>query len=144
MSAQRTGARILIVDDFDDAREMYAEFLSSVGHRVVSVADGQAALEAAVREAFDLIILDIALPKLDGISVIKRLRAREATKHTPIITLSASVEEEVRMSAVEAGADQALDKPCLPMELETAVRVLLQRGKPSLGPDQRTRTKTDR
>jgi two-component system, cell cycle response regulator DivK len=144
MSAQPTGAHILIVDDFDDAREMYAEFLSSVGHRVVSVGDGQAALETAMSEPFDLIILDIALPKLDGISVIKRLRAREATRRTPIITLSASVEEEVRMSAVEAGADLALDKPCLPMELETAVRVLLQRGKRSLGPEARTRPKPDR
>lgn len=141
--APPTGARILLVDDFDDAREMYAEFLSSAGHRVLAVADGQAALEVAARESFDLIILDIALPKLDGISVIKRLRAQEATKQTPIITLSASVEEEVRMSAVEAGADLALDKPCLPMELETAVRVLLQRGKRPLGRDARTRTKSE-
>ena len=125
---QRTGSRILLVDDFDDARDMYAEFLSSSGHYVLAVGDGQAALEAAERERLDLIILDIALPKLDGITVIKMLRSREATKRTPIITLSASVEEEVRMAAVEAGADLALDKPCLPAELETAVRDFLERG----------------
>jgi len=123
-----TGGCILLVDDFDDAREMYGEFLASLGHRVLTAADGHAALEAAEREQLDLIILDIGLPRLDGIAVIRLLRAREGTRRTPIITLSAMVEDGMRTAAVEAGADLALDKPCLPMELEIAVRAFLQHG----------------
>src|SRR5215472_17164450 len=95
--AKPQGARILLVDDFDDAREMYAEFLAATGHSVISASDGEQALEAAARHPFDLIILDIALPRLDGISVIRTLRRWPQTKLTPIITLSASVNEEMRL-----------------------------------------------
>ena len=119
-------AQILLVDDFHDAREMYAEFLASNGHRVTPAADGQEALDLAEREKFDLIILDIALPRVDGISVIRALRRREPNQRTPIITLSASVNEETRHEALEAGANLALDKPCLPEELAAAVAKMLQ------------------
>jgi len=119
-------ARILLVDDFDDAREMYAEFLAAVGHSISAAADGQQALDLAQRERFDVIILDIALPKVDGISVIRTLRNWPQTKGTPIITLSASVNEETRYEAVRAGANLSLEKPCLPDELATAVRKILR------------------
>jgi CheY-like chemotaxis protein len=124
-SGAEGGARILLVEDFLDAREMYAEFLDAVGHEVVAVGDGRAALEEAALREFDLIILDIALPILDGITVIRRLRERPLTRKTPIITISASVEEQVRASASAAGANLALDKPCLPAELEEAIEQLL-------------------
>ena len=116
---------VLVVDDFDDARDMYAEFLGAGGYAVTAAADGEQALQAAARQQFDVIILDIALPKLDGISVIRELRRRN--DHTPVITLSASVNEETRDNAVQAGASLALEKPCLPDELAEAVRRTLQR-----------------
>ena len=118
---------VLLVDDFDDAREMYAEFLRAAGHRVTEAADGHEALERAERETYDLIILDIALPRVDGISVIRALRKRERNRRTPIITLSASVNEETRHEALEAGANLALDKPCLPDELAQAVSKMLRK-----------------
>jgi CheY-like chemotaxis protein len=125
MKSEAPGVRILLVEDFLDAREMYAEFLESVGHEVVAVGDGRAALEQASLREFDLVILDIALPVLDGITVIRRLRERPMTRLTPIITISASVDERVRHRASEAGANLALEKPCLPAELDAAVREVL-------------------
>lgn len=119
-------AQILLVDDFDDAREMYAEFLAAAGHRVTPAADGQEALDRAEGTKFDLIILDIALPRVDGISVIRALRKREPNQKTPIITLSASVNQETRDQALDAGANLALEKPCLPEELATAVAKMLR------------------
>jgi DNA-binding response OmpR family regulator len=119
-------ARILLVEDFEDAREMYAEFLCGAGHSISAAADGQQALDMAEHGGFDLIILDIALPKVSGITVIRRLRTWPQTKETPIITLSASVDDDTRYEAVNAGANLSLEKPCLPDELAAAVRKLLR------------------
>src|SRR5258708_11887374 len=96
---QRTGSRILLVDDFDDARDMYAEFLSSSGHQVVAVGDGQAALETPGREPLRLIILHIALPHVPGIPGIKMPRSPQATKPAATLTLPPSVEDGVRPGA---------------------------------------------
>lgn len=123
--------RILIVDDFDDARELYAEFLRLRGYEVTGAADGPAALHLALPAHFDLIILDLALPRMDGLEVLRALRADANTARTPIIILSASVGREPREETLRAGADLFLEKPCLPDELEAAIQKLLasrQRG----------------
>ena len=115
------GARILLADDDRDCREMYAEFLSHVGHSVVAAADGEEALAYATRFPFDVIILDLALPKLDGYKVLREVRNTEPVNDTPVITISAG-DEEMHARAIAAGADLTLAKPCLPAELERAVR----------------------
>lgn len=120
--------RILIVDDFDDARELYAEFLRLRGYEVTGAADGPAALHLALPASYDVIILDLALPRMDGISVLRALRADAKTARTPIIILSASVGSEPREETLRAGADLFLEKPCLPDELEAAIVGVLGRG----------------
>ena len=119
-------ARILIVDDFEDARELYAEYLRMRGFEVSGAADGEAALHLALPASFDLIILDLALPRMDGIAVLREVRRHPQTARTPIIILSASVGDEARDQTLLAGADLFLEKPCLPDELEKAVVTLLE------------------
>ena len=130
-------ARILVVDDNDDARAICHELLSVDGHRVVTAADGEEAIAYALRVPFDLILLDLCLPKVDGIRVIKELRSSPAAKSTPIITLSAA-DELMHAQALAAGADLALEKPCAPHELQAAVRTFVDgdrrgRGKKARG-----------
>ena len=119
-------ARLLIIDDFEDARDLYAEYFRQRGFEVNSAADGESALHLALPSAYDLIILDLALPRMDGIAVLRELRSHPHTAATPIIILSASVGEEPRRETLRAGANLFLEKPCLPDELEKAVRGLLQ------------------
>jgi DNA-binding response OmpR family regulator len=128
---QRLPAHILIVDDYADSREMYAEMLSFAGYLVVTAKDGEEALERADKEHFDLIVLDLALPKVDGIAVIRSLRSRPATREVPIITLSASVGQNAHQAVRAAGGDLSLDKPCLPDDLEARIRGFLQRRRPA-------------
>lgn len=116
--------RVLVVDDNEDSRDIYSETLSLAGHRVVAAADGEEALAYALRVRFDLIILDLCLPKVDGIGVIKAVRSSPAARSTPIITVSAG-DDLMHREALAAGADLALKKPCLPDELEEAVRTFL-------------------
>ncbi len=119
--------RILLVEDYEDAREMYAESLALSGYEVVCASDGQEALDLVSGAQFDLVILDIALPRVDGLSVIRALRASDATKEIPIITVSASVGEGMHATIIATGADVALDKPCLPEELDAEVQRWLSR-----------------
>ena len=127
MIANSEPAAILLVEDYDDAREMYAEMFKFAGHRVATACNGQEALDWASSERFDLIVMDMALPKVDGVTVIKTLRSRPETRSTPIIALSATVGEHMRKAALEAGADLFCVKPCSPDELESEVRRLLDR-----------------
>lgn len=106
---------------------MYAESLALSGYEVVCASDGQEALELVSRTQFDLVILDIALPRVDGLSVIRALRASDATREIPIITVSASVGQGMHATIIATGADAALDKPCLPEELDAEVRRWLGR-----------------
>lgn len=117
-------ARILVVDDDEDSRSIHAEILSVDGHRVVTAADGEEAIAYALHLAFDLIVLDLCLPKVDGIRVIKELRSSSLAHSTPIIVVSAG-DEPMHAAALAAGADMALEKPCLPHELQAAVRSFL-------------------
>jgi len=119
-----TAARILVVDDNDDARLIHAEILSVDGHRVITAADGEEAIAYALHTSFDLIVLDLCLPKVDGILVIRELRSSPAAESTPIIVVSAG-DEPMHAAALAAGADLALEKPCLPHELQAAVRSFL-------------------
>jgi DNA-binding response OmpR family regulator len=126
----------LLVEDYPDALEMYSEMLRSAGYAVVPAKDGQQALDLATTERFDLIVLDIALPKVDGITVIHTLRGQPRTQYVPIITLSALTSRGMHKAILTAGANLALDKPCLPDKLAAAVRELLVSGRHPAGGGQ--------
>ncbi len=120
-----SAARILIVEDFADSREMYIEFLGAQGFDVSGAEDGLAALRALEEAPFDAVVLDIALPKLDGLSVLRRIRADPRFQALPVLTLSASLGADYQRIAMAAGATVALEKPCLPEELLSELKTAL-------------------
>lgn len=105
---------MLVVDDVEDAREMYRRFFDFHGVRVHTAPDGLAALQAVSLETPDVIVLDLAMPGLSGWEAIRTLKRRARTRSIPIIALSG---QGTRESALDAGADSFLEKPCLPHEL---------------------------
>ena len=113
--------RILVVEDYADTRELYVEYLSMQGHDVVAAEDGLQALHLAQMTMPQVIVLDINLPRLDGLSVLRRIRADPTLDHVRVLTLSAAVGREYEEEALEAGADLALHKPLLPEDLHAAL-----------------------
>jgi DNA-binding response OmpR family regulator len=96
--AERT--RVLIVDDAVDDCEMYRQFLKRCGCVVTVASDGEEAVSLALNGRFDIVVLDLALPKLDGIQVLTLLRSYTSTSRLPVVTLSARTGEPVRTAAV--------------------------------------------
>jgi two-component system cell cycle response regulator DivK len=116
-------ARILIVDDFDDNRAMYAEYLSSSGYEVEQASDGREAVEAALRTLPDLIVMDLSLPVMDGWEATRRLKADERARHIRVIVLTGHA---LSGDAERAGADAFLAKPCLPETLVEKIEELMR------------------
>ena len=125
------GARLLVADDDRAIRESLERVLTLEGHRVLAVADGAAALESARNEQIDLIVLDLMMPSVDGLTVCRVLRSEG--DRTPILMLTARTETSDRVAGLDAGADDYLPKPFDPAELLARVRALLRRTRP--GPD---------
>jgi len=120
-----SGATILIVDDFEDTRLMMKLWLEKKGYRVVAAADGMEAVMLAERESPDLIIMDLEMPKLNGLDATRRIRGQEKMKNVPIIAVSAYGAEEFRGSALEAGCDEYISTPFVPDELAEVLNRLL-------------------
>jgi two-component system, cell cycle response regulator DivK len=118
---------VLIVDDTADTRELYALYFQSRGFSVVTAQDGEAGIEVALRHRPDVIVMDLSMPRLDGLAAIQRLRQEPLTSHTPVIILTAYPLPAMPQGALEAGADALLLKPCLPEDLERNIRQLLPR-----------------
>jgi two-component system cell cycle response regulator DivK len=116
-------ARILIVDDSDDNRAMYAEYLSSSGYDIEQASDGREAVEAALRTLPDLIVMDLSLPVMDGWEATRRLKADERARHIPVIVLTGHA---LSPDAEEAGVDAFLAKPCLPETLVEKIEELMR------------------
>jgi len=119
---------VLLVDDFQDNREMYAMYLEHVGFRVAEAANGFEALEQATRLLPDLIVMDLSLPGLDGWEATRRLKADERTRHIPVLALTSHALEGFSEGARAAGCDGFVTKPCLPEELVAEIRRLLAAG----------------
>jgi two-component system cell cycle response regulator DivK len=122
---ENTSALVLLVDDSRDAREMYGEYLRFAGFRVVTADNGQEALDAAHNEWPAVIVMDLAMPLMDGWEAIRRLRADPLTSEIPIVALSAYAFGDAPDRAREAGADLCLSKPCLPPQVARVVRAML-------------------
>ncbi len=119
--------RILIVEDEKDIRDLLEHYLKKEGYEVQSAKDGESALTKASRETFDLLILDLMLPVMDGLEVCRRLRAQPATAGMPIIMLTAKTEESDRIVGLEMGADDYVTKPFSPRELLARIKALHRR-----------------
>jgi DNA-binding response OmpR family regulator len=120
-------ARILIVEDDAAIQAGLQEKLRMEGHEVAAAGDGAAALRALADEPVDLVVLDLMLPKLDGLSVLRRLRKRSAA--LPVLILSAKGTEEEKVEGLRAGADDYLAKPFGLKELVARIDALLRRAR---------------
>ncbi len=122
---------ILLVDDEDAIQRLLTYPLERDGYRVVQARDGEEALRRFAEEQIDLVVLDIMLPKLDGLEVCKRLRAESTV---PIIMLTARDDELDKVLGLELGADDYITKPFLIREFRSRVRAVLRRAAtPHLG-----------
>lgn len=119
--------KVLVVDDFDDNRAMYAEFLRFSGYEVGEATNGAEAIEMTQSFVPDVVIMDLSLPVLDGWEATRRLKSDARTRHIPIVALTGHALEGHSQGARAAGCDEFLAKPCLPETLLQTVRVVLAR-----------------
>jgi CheY-like chemotaxis protein len=118
---------VLVVDDYDDAREMYAESLLVNGFRVAEAADGAQAVELARRLGPDVILMDLSLPGIDGWEATRRLKADATTQHIPVVALTGHALSSALDAAREAGCSRFVVKPALPDVVIAAVRLAISR-----------------
>ena len=116
---------ILVVDDYEDAREMYAEYLEFSGFRVAEARNGNDAVAQAFLLRPDLILMDLSLPGMDGWEATRLLKADDRTKHIPVVALTGHALAGASEGARKAGCDSFVTKPCLPDELVVEVRRML-------------------
>ena len=116
---------VLLVDDIEDCRDVYGQFLRYTGYEVVEATDGNEALATALRLAPDAIVMDLWLPHLDGWESIRQLKALPATASIPILVLTGDAYAQARRDAEDAGCQAYLVKPCLPMDVAAEVGRLL-------------------
>lgn len=121
-----TVKKVLVVDDEPKITQVVSAYLEKEGYQVFTASSGKEALECPERKAVDLIILDLRLPDLPGEEVCRRIRQR---RDTPILMLTAKVEEEDKIRGLAIGADDYLTKPFSPRELVARIRAILRRVK---------------
>ncbi len=120
-------ARILVADDDVDIRELVEFKLSTLGHDVVAVGDGAAAIEACRAQRPDLAVLDVMMPGVSGLDAIRAIRADAALADLPVILLTARAQESDVETGFDSGADDYITKPFSPRELASRVQALLSR-----------------
>ena len=116
---------ILVVDDYQDAREMYAEYLQFSGFRVAEARNGNEAIDQAFALRPDLILMDLSLPGMDGWEATRQLKSDERTRHIPVVALTGHALAGASEGAKKAGCDSFVTKPCLPDDLVVEVRRML-------------------
>jgi DNA-binding response OmpR family regulator len=121
---RRRQLSLLLVDDDAELCGMMREFFAEAGHRLDTVYNGREGLASALRGGYDLVILDVMLPGIDGFAVLEQLRRK---KDLPVILLTARVQQQDRIHGLNAGADDYLPKPFDPDELMARIRAVLRR-----------------
>jgi len=129
----KSTARALLVEDDQHIRELVELHLQLEGLTVVSVGDGNEALALARAEGFDLMVLDLMLPGLDGVTVCRAIRRESRNTDVPILMLTARRDEVDKVLGLDSGADDYLTKPFGVRELVARVRALLRRRRPATG-----------
>ncbi len=116
---------ILVVDDFDDTRLLLRTWLERKGYRVVEAEDGVQAVNQAQQESPDLIIMDVQMPKMDGLAATRKIRAVKALDGVPIVAVSAYGADLFREQALAAGCNEYVSTPFEPAALEIIIRALI-------------------
>ncbi len=122
-------ARILIAEDERDIRDLITFTLRFAGHEVIATSNGEEAYQTAVKEKPDLIVLDVRMPRMSGYEACEQIKANNATKHIPVVFLSAKGQESEVKTGLEAGAEEYILKPFSPDQLTERLRVVLARTK---------------
>jgi CheY-like chemotaxis protein len=125
VTSKRGQPLVLLAEDFEDARELYRDYLEFSGFEVTTVNNGRDAVESAIALQPDLILMDASMPVLDGWQATRELKANAATRHIPVLALTAHAFEDARQQAAAVGCDGFVTKPCLPDELVARVRAAL-------------------
>ena len=125
MKNSRLKVKVLVVDDYPDAREMYRAYLEYSGFEVVEAGNGVEALQRAVETEPDIILMDLSLPVMDGWEATRRLKADQRTAGIPVVALTGHALVGISDGAKRAGCDAFVSKPCLPEDLVKEVRKVL-------------------
>jgi len=125
MDARESQPLVLVVEDYQDAREMYAAYLAFSGYRVAEATNGIEAIEKTVELMPDIILMDLALPRMDGWEATRRLKDDERTRHIPIVALTGHALQGHAEGARRAGCDAFVTKPCLPDALVAEIQRML-------------------
>ena len=120
-------ALFLVVEDFEDSRFMMRQLLEMAGHDVVEATDGEQAVKVALEENPTIILMDLSLPKLDGLAATREIRRHKGLRSVPILAVSAHDGAESREAALEAGCDEYMTKPIDFDQLNSIVDRLLTR-----------------
>jgi two-component system, cell cycle response regulator DivK len=120
----RDAVTVLVVEDDADARRIYSEYLRMKGWTVFTAQDGRAGIDKTNELTPDVLVLDLAMPRVDGWTVLKHVRESSLTAHIPVVIVSAVT--DARDEAFAAGCDAYLSKPCTPDVLYLQVRALLR------------------
>jgi two-component system, cell cycle response regulator DivK len=131
---KRQAPLVLIVDDFEDNREMYAQYLRFHGYEIAEADNGQEALKQAAALHPDVIVMDLSLPGMDGWEATRRLKQEPLTRDIPVIALTGHALTGSEHTAREAGCDRFLTKPCAPAVLGQEIRKML----PGAVPEKRS------
>ena len=129
MIPSRKQPLVLLAEDFEDARELYRDYLQFSGFDVETANNGRDAITRAVELQPDLILMDASMPVLDGWQATRELKANPITRHIPILALTAHAFDDARREARAVGCDGFVTKPCLPDDLVTKVRAALDNGR---------------
>ena len=130
--------RLLMIEDDARLAAMVGEYLTQSGYAVTHTGDGEAGLEALRRDRFDLVVLDLMLPGIDGLEVCRRIRALPGpVARVPVLMLTAKGDPMDRIIGLELGADDYLPKPFEPRELLARIRAVLRRQQPGEAPEHR-------
>ncbi len=125
MTRRETQPLVLVVEDYQDAREMYAAYLTFSGFRVAEATNGIEAIQKTAELMPDIILMDLALPRMDGWEATRRLKLDERTRHIPIVALTGHALAGHAEGARQAGCDAFVTKPCLPDALVAEIQRML-------------------
>lgn len=125
--ADETRTTVLVADDDEDIRELVSYRLEKSGYKVVAAADGETAFNLALEHEPAVAILDVIMPRMNGLELTRKLREAHSTSKMAIILLSASVQDGDIQKGFQAGADDYLKKPFSPQELKARVQAVLGR-----------------
>lgn len=121
------GPTVLVVEDFEDNRFMMRRLLEMSGYRVVEAVNGEQAVEVAATERPDLILMDLSLPKLDGLAATRRIRQSNGLADVPIVAVSAHDTSDFHADALAAGCNEYVTKPIDFDQLESLLKKLLEK-----------------